>query len=101
MGSLLLLLLPDFLRSEAMLEGFGVTEENWQDGGKRDPHFLASETPRYIGRVIAALAADPDISQRSGQVLTSWDLAEEYDISDVDGRRPHWGRYFETNVLKK
>jgi NAD(P)-dependent dehydrogenase (short-subunit alcohol dehydrogenase family) len=92
---------PGFLRSEAMLDGFGVTEANWRDGGKRDPHFLASETPHYIGRVIAALAADPDVHRRTGSVLTSWDLAEEYNIDDIDGRRPHWGRHFATNILNK
>ena len=90
---------PGFLRSEAMLDGFNVTEANWRDAGKRDPHFLASETPHYIGRVIAALAADPDVHSRTGTVLTSWDLAEEYDIDDIDGRRPHWGRHFATNIL--
>jgi NAD(P)-dependent dehydrogenase (short-subunit alcohol dehydrogenase family) len=90
---------PGFLRSEAMLDGFGVTEANWRDAGKRDPNFLASETPHYIGRVIAALAADPDIHRRTGTVLTSWNLAEEYDIDDVDGTRPHWGRHFTTNIL--
>jgi NAD(P)-dependent dehydrogenase (short-subunit alcohol dehydrogenase family) len=90
---------PGFLRSEAMLDGFGVTETNWRDAGKRDPNFLASETPHFIGRVIAALAADPDIHRRTGTVLTSWDLAEEYNIDDIDGRRPHWGRHFTTNIL--
>ncbi len=84
---------PGFLRSEAMLDHFGVTEANWRDGGAKDPHFLASETPRYVGRAIAALAADPKVGERTGQVLTSWDLAEEYDIEDVDGRRPHWDRH--------
>ncbi|MFI1993107.1 SDR family oxidoreductase [Actinoplanes sp. NPDC020271] len=87
---------PGFLRSEAMLDHFGVTEANWRDGGEKDPHFLASETPHFVGRAIAALAADPDVASRSGQVLTSWDLAEQYGVSDVDGRRPHWGRHFES-----
>jgi NAD(P)-dependent dehydrogenase (short-subunit alcohol dehydrogenase family) len=90
---------PGFLRSEAMLDGFGVTEANWRDAGERDPHFLASETPRYIGRVIAALAADPHVNRKTGHVLTSWDLAEEYNIDDLDGSRPHWGRYFTTNII--
>jgi NAD(P)-dependent dehydrogenase (short-subunit alcohol dehydrogenase family) len=89
---------PGFLRSEAMLDGFGVTEANWRDAGRQDPHFLASETPHFIGRVIAALAADPDIHRRTGAVLTSWDLAEEYDIDDADGTRPHWGRHFAANI---
>jgi NAD(P)-dependent dehydrogenase (short-subunit alcohol dehydrogenase family) len=92
---------PGFLRSEAMLDGFGVTEANWREAGKRNPHFLASETPHYVGRVIAALAADPDIHRRTGQVLTSWDLADEYGIDDIDGTHPHWGRHYATHVLGK
>jgi NAD(P)-dependent dehydrogenase (short-subunit alcohol dehydrogenase family) len=84
---------PGFLRSEAMLDHFGVTEADWRDGGARDPHFLASETPRYVGRAVAALAADPGVGTRSGQVLTSWDLAEQYGFDDVDGRRPNWDRH--------
>ncbi|MGH2443596.1 MAG: SDR family oxidoreductase [Chloroflexota bacterium] len=91
---------PGFLRSEAMLEGFGVTEANWRDGAKRDPHFIASETPRFVGRAIAALAADPNVGSKRGQVLTSWDLAGEYGFDDVDGRRPNWGRYFVENILE-
>lgn len=90
---------PGFLRSEAMLEGFGVTEANWRDAVARDPHFQASETPRYVGRAIAALAADAHVSRRTGEVLTSWNLAEEYDLHDMDGSRPHWGRHFATNIL--
>jgi len=90
---------PGFLRSEAMLDGFGVTEANWRDAGKRDPNFLASETPRYIGRVVAALATDPHVHSRTGTVLTSWDLADEYDINDIDGTHPHWGRHFNANIL--
>lgn len=85
---------PGFLRSEAMLDIFGVTEATWREGGARDPHFLASETPRYIGRAVAALAADPGVGARSGQVLASWDLAEDYGFRDVDGRRPNWARHF-------
>lgn len=84
---------PGFLRSEAMLDIFGVTEQNWRDGGRRDPHFLASETPRYVGRAVAALAGDPAVAKRAGQVLTSWDLAEEYGFTDLDGRQPHWDRH--------
>ncbi|GAB3130890.1 SDR family oxidoreductase [Microbispora hainanensis] len=90
---------PGFLRSEAMLDGFGVSEANWRDAGERDPHFLASETPRYIGRVITALATDSHVERKSGQVLTSWDLAEEYNVYDLDGTRPHWGRHFTNNIL--
>ncbi|MEQ4721691.1 SDR family NAD(P)-dependent oxidoreductase [Nonomuraea sp. B19D2] len=90
---------PGFLRSEAMLDGFGVTEANWREAGQRDPHFLASETPRFIGRVVTALVADPHVERKSGQVLTSWDLAEEYNVDDLDGSRPHWGRHFTNNIL--
>lgn len=90
---------PGFLRLEAMLDGFGVTEATWRDAVEQDPHFAASQTPRYVGRAVAALAADPQFQRWSGQVLTSWDLAEEYDLYDVDGSRPHWGRHFTDHNL--
>ncbi len=86
---------PGFLRSEAMLEHFGVTEANWEDGAKNDPNFAASESPVFVGRGIAALAADSEVFKKSGRVLASWDLAEEYGFTDQDGRRPHWGKHFE------
>ncbi|KAF3888473.1 MULTISPECIES: SDR family oxidoreductase [Nostocales] len=89
---------PGFLRSEAMLEHFGVTEANWQEGAKKDPHFIASETPFFIGRAIAALAADPEVKQYSGKVLSSWNLSTKYGFTDIDGRKPHWGNYFDRNV---
>jgi NAD(P)-dependent dehydrogenase (short-subunit alcohol dehydrogenase family) len=89
---------PGFLRSEAMLDGFGVTEATWRDAAEQDPNFIASETPRYVGRAVAALAADPHVAAKAGQVLTSWDLAEEYDLHDVDGSKPHWGRHFAEHV---
>jgi NAD(P)-dependent dehydrogenase (short-subunit alcohol dehydrogenase family) len=85
---------PGFLRSEAMLDNFGVKEENWRDAGKKDPNFLHSETPLYVGRAVAALAADPEIKKKSGQVCSSWDLSDEYHFTDADGSRPHWGRHF-------
>jgi NAD(P)-dependent dehydrogenase (short-subunit alcohol dehydrogenase family) len=85
---------PGFLRSEEVLDTFGVREANWRDGIMREPNLEASETPFFVGRAIARLAADPDVALKNGRVLTSWDLAEEYDFDDVDGRRPHWGRYF-------
>jgi NAD(P)-dependent dehydrogenase (short-subunit alcohol dehydrogenase family) len=87
-------LTPGFLRSEAMLEHFGVTEANWQEAAKRDPNYLASETPLFAGRAIAALAADPGLSKKSGRVFSSWNLSDEYGFCDADGRRPHWGRHF-------
>jgi len=84
---------PGFLRSEEMLDHFGVTENNWREAVKQEPHFIMSETPHFVGKGIAALAADPDVMSRSGQILSSWGLSDDYDIADVDGRRPHWGRY--------
>lgn len=85
---------PGFLRSEEMLDHFGVTEANWQEGAKKDPHFIASETPFFVGRGVAALAADPNVAQKSGGVYASWTLSDEYGFSDMDGQQPHWGRYF-------
>lgn len=85
---------PGFLRSEAMLEHFGVTEANWQDAVKKDPNYATSETPLYAGRAIAALAADPNLMKKSGRVFSSWGLSEEYTFCDADGRRPHWGKHF-------
>ena len=81
-----------------MLEHFGVTEENWQDATKIDPHFIESETPFYVGRAIAALAADPRVTERTGQALSSWGLSREYDFEDADGRRPDFARYL-TGVI--
>jgi len=82
---------PGFLRSEKMLEHFGVTEANWRDGGKKDKNFLESESPLFVGRAVAALAADERILAKTGQLLSSWDLAREYGFTDEDGRRPDWG----------
>lgn len=85
---------PGFLRSEFMLEHFGVTEENWREQGKKDPHFLESESPLFVGRAVAALAADPKGSRaRSGDITSSWEIAREYGLTDYDGRRPDWGRH--------
>ena len=84
---------PGFLRSEAMLDLFGVTKETWREAGKKDPDFLESETPLFVGRAVAALASDPGVMRKSGRVFASWDLSEEYGFADEDGRRPHWGRH--------
>ncbi len=88
---------PGFLRSEEMLEHFGVSESNWRDavhsGKPQAEHFGQSETPRFVGRGIAALAADSGYSAYAGKVLPSWTLSDMYGIVDIDGRRPHWGRY--------
>src|SRR5581483_10277690 len=82
---------PGFLRSESMLENFGVTEATWREGGKKDSNFLESESPMFVGRAVAALAADPQMLAKSGQLLSSWELAREYQFTDHDGRRPDWG----------
>ncbi|RWB25498.1 MAG: SDR family NAD(P)-dependent oxidoreductase [Mesorhizobium sp.] len=86
-------LTPGWLRSEMMLEAFGVTEENWREATAKVPHFVISETPRFIGRAIAALAADPDRSRWNGQSLSSGGLAQIYGFTDVDGSRPDAWRY--------
>jgi NAD(P)-dependent dehydrogenase (short-subunit alcohol dehydrogenase family) len=97
-GVTALALTPGFLRSEAVLDHFGVREENWRDGIARDRHFAASETPRFVGRAVVALASDPDVARFSGQALSSWELAREYGFDDVDGSRPDWGSHYEKHV---
>jgi len=84
---------PGFLRSEAMLEYFGVTSDTWREGAKTDPSFVFSETPRFVGRCIAALAADPNVIEKTGGLYSSWQLAAEYGLDDVDGTRPDWGSH--------
>ena len=99
-------LTPGFLRSERVLDHFKVTEANWKDvGGKKNKDknsgdqndapsdFMVSESPRYIGRAVAALAADPKVKNKTGRVFSSWALAREYGFTDLDGTRPHWGNY--------
>ncbi len=88
---------PGFLRSEWMLDHFGVTEATWRDAIEQDVDFAVSETPRFLGRVVAALAADPKVGRYAGQALTSWDMAKVYQVDDVDGRRPDWGAYTPVN----
>jgi len=84
---------PGFLRSESMLQHFGVTEDNWRDAGRKDSNFLQSESPLFVGRAIAALAADPKVIDRTGMLFGSWELGRDYRLSDYDGRRPDWGRH--------
>jgi NAD(P)-dependent dehydrogenase (short-subunit alcohol dehydrogenase family) len=85
-------LTPGWLRSEMMLEAMGVTEANWREG--RNPHFAAiSESPRFVGRAVAALAADPDLGRRNGGSFSSGGLAREYGFTDVDGSQPDCWRY--------
>jgi NAD(P)-dependent dehydrogenase (short-subunit alcohol dehydrogenase family) len=84
---------PGWLRSEMMLEHYGVTEENWRDATANVPHFVISETPRFLGRAVTALAADPDKARWNGQSLSSGGLAQVYGFTDVDGSRPDAWRY--------
>jgi NAD(P)-dependent dehydrogenase (short-subunit alcohol dehydrogenase family) len=84
---------PGWMRSEVMLEVFGVTEANWRDALERQPHFAISETPAFVGRAVAALAADPDVARWNGQSLSSGQLAKVYGFTDVDGSRPDAWRY--------
>jgi NAD(P)-dependent dehydrogenase (short-subunit alcohol dehydrogenase family) len=92
-GRTALAVTPGWLRSEQMLDNFGVTEESWRDALERQPHFCISETPTYVARGIAALAADPDVSRFAGKVLSSAELARTYGVTDVDGSRPDAWRY--------
>ena len=85
---------PGFLRSEYMLDQFGVTEENWRDASAKVRRFAASETPYFLGRAIVALAADPKVHVKSGKVFGSWTLAKEYKFNDRNGTRPDWGKAF-------
>jgi NAD(P)-dependent dehydrogenase (short-subunit alcohol dehydrogenase family) len=84
---------PGFLRSESMLDHLRVTEDTWREAGKKDPNFLESESPLFVGRAIAALAADAKVQRRTGTLVSSWELARDYGFADYDGRRPDWGRH--------
>jgi NAD(P)-dependent dehydrogenase (short-subunit alcohol dehydrogenase family) len=87
-------LTPGWLRSEMMLDNFRVTEENWRDAAAISPHFAAiSESPRFVGRAVAALAADPDVHRKNGGSFSSGGLAREYGFTDVDGSQPDCWRY--------
>lgn len=92
-GVAVVALTPGFLRSEAILDHFGVTEETWREGIEQDEHFAHSETPTYIGRAVAALAADEDILDLTGQTLATWTLKAKYGFTDADGSRPDWGAH--------
>ncbi len=92
-GATAISLTPGWLRSEAMLDAYGVTEANWLDATERSPHFAISETPRYVGRAVAALAADADVARWNGQSVSSGQLAPIYGFTDVDGSQPDAWRY--------
>lgn len=92
---------PGFMRTEEVLATFGATEATWAQVAEteqgRQWGLAGSETPCFVGRAIAALAADPEVLRKPGRILSSWALAEEYGFADVDGRRPNWGAYFSEN----
>jgi NAD(P)-dependent dehydrogenase (short-subunit alcohol dehydrogenase family) len=97
-GAVCVAVTPGWLRSERMLDEFGVGEHNWRDGTAKDAHFCMTESPHYVGRGVAALAADPNAIRFNGNTLSSADLAREYDVTDIDGTRPDFARYF-TEVM--
>ena len=86
-------LTPGWLRSEMMLDNYGVSEANWREAIAKQPHFAITETPRYVGRAVAALAADPDRARWNGQSLSSGQLAQVYGFTDLDGSQPDAWRY--------
>ncbi|MFD6415436.1 SDR family oxidoreductase [Streptomyces sp. NPDC060194] len=92
-GATALALTPGWMRSEMMLDHYGVTEANWRDALVREPDFAVSETPAYVGRAVAALAADPSVSRWNGASLSSGALAREYGFTDVDGSSPDAWRF--------
>lgn len=92
-GSTAVALTPGWLRSEMMLDHYGVTEDNWRDGTAVEPHFVISESPRYVGRAVAALAADPENGRWNGRSLSSGELAQVYGFRDLDGSQPDCWRY--------
>ncbi|HEU0222505.1 MAG TPA: SDR family oxidoreductase, partial [Paracoccaceae bacterium] len=84
---------PGWMRSEMMLEAYGVSEANWREAAAKAPHFVISETPRFVGRAVAALAADPGRARWNGQSLSSGGLSQVYGFTDLDGSRPDAWRY--------
>ena len=103
-GVTALALTPGFLRSEAILDYFGVTEENWRDATRqKNPFaesFAESETPLFAGRAVAALASDPNVAAKAGKTLATWNLWKEYGFTDVDGRQPDISPLVEAHVGK-
>jgi NAD(P)-dependent dehydrogenase (short-subunit alcohol dehydrogenase family) len=99
-GVTALALSPGFLRSEAVLEHFGVSEETWRDAIAKDPYFAESETPRLVGRAVVALAADPEVTRKAGLVHFASDLARDYGFTDVDGRVPDFPRTLDSTLAE-
>jgi len=92
-GATSIAITPGWLRSEMMLDAYEVTEANWRDAARKSPHFVISETPRFVGRAVAAVAADPDRARWNGQSPSSGGLAQVYGFTDLDGSRPDAWRY--------
>ncbi|WP_128546147.1 SDR family oxidoreductase [Larkinella soli] len=92
-GGTALALTPGWMRSEIMLDTFGVEETNWRDALEKEPHFVISESPRYVGRAVVALAGDPDVHRWNGTSTSSGELAQVYGFTDLDGSRPDAWRY--------
>ena len=92
-GATAVALTPGWLRSEAMLDAYRVTEANWRDATRAQPHFAITESPAYVGRAVAALASDPNVARWNGQSLSSGQLARVYGFTDADGSRPDAWRY--------
>ena len=92
-GATAVALTPGWLRSEMMLDGFGVTEANWREATELQPHFCISESPLFVGRAVAALAGDPDVARWNGKSVSSGELAQVYGFTDADGTRPDAWRY--------
>jgi NAD(P)-dependent dehydrogenase (short-subunit alcohol dehydrogenase family) len=92
-GATAVALTPGWLRSEMMLEGYGVTENNWRDATAKEPHFVISESPHFVGRAVAALATDPKVARWNGKSLSSGQLAKVYGFTDLDGSQPDAWRY--------
>jgi len=97
-GITALALSPGFLRSEAVLDHFGVSEESWRGAIAKDPYFTESESPRLVGRAVVALAADPEVKRKAGLVHFASDLARDYGFADVDGRRPDFPGMFDAEA---
>jgi NAD(P)-dependent dehydrogenase (short-subunit alcohol dehydrogenase family) len=98
-GGTAVALTPGWMRSEQMLEHHSVSESNWREATERTPHFCISESPLYVGRAVAALAADPDLARWNGESVSSGRLAQEYGFTDTDGTRPDCWRYM-TEVIE-
>ncbi len=92
-GATAVALTPGWLRSEVMLDAYGVTEATWRAATAREPHFAISESPAYVGRAVVALASDPEVSRWNGSSLSSGQLARVYGFTDVDGSQPDAWRY--------